>query len=94
MSGISALDLSRKGLASADVWLDAPVLRGLHHLDLSRNAIAACTGIERVTQLRTLSLYYNRIERLADIACLRGCRFLSSLDLRLNPLCRLEAYRP
>ena len=51
-------------------------------------------GIHHLPRLRVLNLYFNRIEQLAELLRLRVVApTLSVLDLRLNPVTRLEGYR-
>ncbi|KAL0210869.1 hypothetical protein P9112_009167 [Eukaryota sp. TZLM1-RC] len=58
-------------------------------LDLSRNVISSLSGLEPCTKLQHLNLYYNKISSLDEISKLRKNTRLQSLDLRLNPICRL-----
>lgn len=90
---IEGIDLSRKGVLSLDIWLDSPLFLTVRNLNVARNALTNCYGIDKLYQLRNLNLYYNRIASLNDIVPLQQCSQLSSLDLRLNPICRMNNYR-
>lgn len=68
-------------------------LNNILSVDLSRNAISSLKGIELVPNVQKLSLYFNRIENFTELMRLRACGRLVSLDLRLNPVARLEGYR-
>ncbi|XP_062501260.1 centrosomal protein of 72 kDa-like [Corticium candelabrum] len=64
-------------------------LRGftrLKNLDLSRNAIVCLEGLEHLTVLEVLNLYYNNIPDLKELFRLRHNAKLKELDLRLNPV--------
>ena len=97
---VTGLDLSRRALASLSPWLSpshpgcrAP-LGHLESLDASRNVLCSARGLEHLPRLRSLNLYFNRIEQLAELMRLRpAAATLQSLDLRLNPVARLEGYR-
>ena len=96
---VIGLDLSRRGLHSLVPWVcpgegeEAPLGR-LETLDASRNALACVRGVEHLPRLRVLNLYFNRIEQLAELLRLRVlASSLRVLDLRLNPVTRLEGYR-
>ena len=93
-SSISSLDVSRRGIEDLASWLDSPLLAAapLTHLDASRNNIRTCDGLDRLCNLRSLSLYYNKISRASSLIPLRALSAtLRSLDLRLNPLCNRGA---
>ncbi len=91
---IDGLDVSRAGLTDIAPWLDAPALAGVRTLDASRNALRAAAGIAAaLPRLRALSLYYNRVAAVRDLAPLAGAKKLASLDVRLNPVCRVADYR-
>ena len=68
-------------------------LVSLVHLNLSRNELTSLRGLESATSLESLSLYYNRIAYLDELQRLTSLTRLESLDLRLNPVTRDEAYR-
>ena len=68
-------------------------LVSLVHLNLSRNELTSLRGLESATILESLSLYYNRIAYLDELQRLTSLTRLESLDLRLNPVTRDEAYR-
>jgi Leucine-rich repeat (LRR) protein len=96
---VIGLDLSRRGLHSLAPWLspgegeEAP-LGQLETLDASRNALTCVRGLQHLPRLRVLNLYFNRVEALAELLRLRACAgTLRVLDLRLNPVTRLEGYR-
>ena len=96
---VAGLDLSRRGLHDLRPWVapgegeEAPLAR-LETLDASRNALRGVEGIHHLPRLRVLNLYFNRIEQLAELLRLRVVApTLSVLDLRLNPVTRLEGYR-
>jgi len=96
---VVGLDLSRRALGSLSPWLspcegeEAPLGR-LETLDASRNSLTSLAGLEHLPRLRVLNLYFNRIEQLAELLRLRVVAVtLRVLDLRLNPVTRLEGYR-
>lgn len=62
----------------------------LKHLDLSRNAIETLEGLEQLTHLETLNLYYNNVPSLKELLRLKHNTKLKSLDLRLNPVTKNE----
>ncbi|XP_052515252.1 centrosomal protein of 72 kDa [Budorcas taxicolor] len=66
-------------------------LTGLKSLDLSRNSLVSLEGIECLTALESLNLYYNRISSLAEVFRLRSLAGLSEVDLRLNPVAKSES---
>lgn len=66
--------------------------RALTHLDLSRNGLTTMQGLQSLHQLRKLSLYYNAIADLAEVALLRHHPSLAVLDMRLNPVWQLHAF--
>ncbi|PRP85868.1 centrosomal protein 72 [Planoprotostelium fungivorum] len=68
-------------------------LRGflsLKNLDLSRNKIETLEGLESLSKLTQLSLYFNCVSSLDEISRLRHNRKLRDLDLRLNPVTKTE----
>ncbi|XP_063801680.1 leucine-rich repeat-containing protein 36-like isoform X2 [Pseudophryne corroboree] len=64
--------------------------KSLRSLDLSRNIIVSLQGIEYLHTLRFLNLYYNEIASLGEIEHLRHLPRLKGLDLRLNPITKLN----
>ncbi|XP_043344971.1 centrosomal protein of 72 kDa isoform X3 [Cervus canadensis] len=67
-------------------------LTGLKSLDLSRNSLVSLEqGIECLTVLESLNLYYNRISSLAEVFRLHSLAALSDVDLRLNPVVKSES---
>ncbi|XP_060985378.1 centrosomal protein of 72 kDa isoform X5 [Dama dama] len=67
-------------------------LTGLKSLDLSRNSLVSLEqGIECLTALESLNLYYNRISSLAEVFRLHSLAALSDVDLRLNPVVKSES---
>ena len=96
---VVGLDLSRRGLNDLSPWLspgegEEPPLAMLETLDASRNALKSVLGLEFLPRLRVLNLYFNRIEDLAELLRLRSAASaLRVLDLRLNPVTRLDGYR-
>ncbi|XP_072492135.1 leucine-rich repeat-containing protein 36 isoform X2 [Notamacropus eugenii] len=68
--------------------------KNLRSLDLSRNLISSLQGIEYLSSLQDLNLYYNNIPSLAEVSRLQALPCLKELDLRLNPVVRKDtAYR-
>ncbi|MEE6521297.1 hypothetical protein FKM82_019430 [Ascaphus truei] len=63
----------------------------LKSLDLSRNAIISLEGIQHLTVLEKLNLYYNNIPSLTELFQLRKLIALKELDLRLNPVTKNES---
>ncbi|XP_047586703.1 centrosomal protein of 72 kDa isoform X3 [Lutra lutra] len=62
-------------------------LTGLKSLDLSRNSL----GVQYLTALESLNLYYNSISSLAEVLWLHSLPELAAVDFRLNPVVRNEA---
>ncbi|XP_033107745.1 centrosomal protein of 72 kDa-like isoform X2 [Anneissia japonica] len=62
----------------------------LKNLDLSRNSLISLDGLDHLTMLETLNLYYNNISSLKDLFQLRHNSNLQELDLRLNPVTKNE----
>ncbi|KAL1495947.1 hypothetical protein AB1Y20_014589 [Prymnesium parvum] len=58
----------------------------LTDLDLSRNGLAKVEGLQALTQLRKLNLYYNAITDVSELSQLRHHQELTVLDMRLNPV--------
>ncbi|XP_070213889.1 centrosomal protein of 72 kDa isoform X1 [Bos mutus] len=65
-------------------------LTSLKSLDLSRNSLVSLEGIECLTALESLNLYYNRISSLAEVFRLHSLAGLLDVDLRLNPVVKSE----
>lgn len=74
----------------------------LKFLDLSRNLLksvqVSCLlmmfnlqGIEHLNSLEVLNLYYNCIENMTELQLLIYNKNLKDLDLRLNPVSRLNS---
>ncbi|XP_068941990.1 leucine-rich repeat-containing protein 36 [Petaurus breviceps papuanus] len=64
--------------------------KNLRSLDLSRNLISSLQGIEYLSSLQDLNLYYNNIPSLAEVSRLQALPCLKELDLRLNPVVRKD----
>ncbi|KAK7498086.1 hypothetical protein BaRGS_00010674 [Batillaria attramentaria] len=62
----------------------------LKSLDLSRNALESLEGVDCLTMLEKLNLYYNNIASLEELGRLKNTPNLKELDLRLNPVTRSE----
>ncbi|XP_071959323.1 centrosomal protein of 72 kDa-like [Antedon mediterranea] len=62
----------------------------LKNLDLSRNSLTSLEGLDHLSVLETLNLYYNNISSLQDLFLLRHNNRLQELDLRLNPVTKNE----
>lgn len=60
--------------------------RSLTQLDLSRNSLTSLRGLENLTALRQLSLYYNMVSDIGEMERLRFHPELAVLDMRLNPV--------
>lgn len=91
---VVGLDMSRRGLADLSPWLGGGALRSLETLDCSRNVLASLRGVAALPRLRVLNLYFNRVEALGELLRLAPCAAsLTVLDLRLNPVTRIEGYR-
>jgi Leucine-rich repeat (LRR) protein len=65
----------------------------LQTLYLSSNGITTLEGLQQFTQLQTLSVVGNKIQRFVDLEPLQACKFLVNLNTEGNPLCRLPFYR-
>ncbi|XP_020841322.1 centrosomal protein of 72 kDa isoform X1 [Phascolarctos cinereus] len=59
-------------------------------LDLSRNSLVCLEGIEYLTLLENLNLYYNNISSLTEVFRLHQLTVLKDVDLRLNPVAKNE----
>ena len=97
---VISIDCSRRALASLAPYLAPPYagcaapLSALEALDASRNVLAHTRGLEHLPRLRSLNLYFNRIEAFAELLRLRpAAATLHTLDLRLNPVARMDGYR-
>uniref|UniRef100_A0A2K6FLY1 Centrosomal protein of 72 kDa n=1 Tax=Propithecus coquereli TaxID=379532 RepID=A0A2K6FLY1_PROCO len=66
-------------------------LAGLKSLDLSRNSLVSLEGIQYLTGLQSLSLYYNCISSLAEVFRLHLLTELADVDFRLNPVVKNES---
>ncbi|XP_032135071.1 centrosomal protein of 72 kDa isoform X1 [Sapajus apella] len=66
-------------------------LTGLKSLDLSRNSLVSLEGIQYLTVLQSLNLYYNCISSLAEVFRLHSLTELVDVDLRLNPVVKAES---
>ncbi|XP_056680322.1 centrosomal protein of 72 kDa isoform X2 [Monodelphis domestica] len=62
----------------------------LKSLDLSRNSLICLEGIEYLTLLENLNLYYNNISSLTEVFRLHQLPELKDVDLRLNPVAKNE----
>ncbi|XP_068932220.1 centrosomal protein of 72 kDa isoform X3 [Petaurus breviceps papuanus] len=62
----------------------------LKSLDLSRNSLVCLEGIEYLTLLEDLNLYYNNISSLTEVFRLHQLTELKDVDLRLNPVAKNE----
>ncbi|CAH8870657.1 unnamed protein product [Trichobilharzia szidati] len=60
-------------------------------LDLSRNVLKSIRGIEHIKTLEVLNLYYNSIEDINELRVLAFNKNIKDLDLRLNPVSRLNS---
>ncbi|XP_014373124.1 centrosomal protein of 72 kDa isoform X5 [Alligator sinensis] len=63
----------------------------LKSLDLSRNALVSLEGIQYLTFLEKLNLYYNQITSLSEVFRLHSLTTLKEVDLRLNPVVKNES---
>ncbi|XP_019364687.1 PREDICTED: centrosomal protein of 72 kDa isoform X2 [Gavialis gangeticus] len=63
----------------------------LKSLDLSRNALVSLEGIQYLTFLEKLNLYYNQITSLSEVFRLHSLTTLKEVDLRLNPVIKNES---
>ncbi|XP_075396950.1 centrosomal protein of 72 kDa [Tenrec ecaudatus] len=66
-------------------------LTGLKSLDLSRNSLISLEGIQYLTVLERLNLYYNCISSLAEVFRLHALLELTDVDFRLNPVVKNES---
>ncbi|XP_043696880.1 uncharacterized protein LOC122647581 [Telopea speciosissima] len=84
-SNLRTLNLSGNSIAHITPGL---LPKSLHNLDLSRNNIAAISGLGELTRLRVLSLGYNRIFRIGR--GLSKCILIKELNLAGNKISDLE----
>ncbi|XP_062981276.1 centrosomal protein of 72 kDa [Elgaria multicarinata webbii] len=63
----------------------------LKSLDLSRNALTSLEGLEHLTYLEKLNLYFNYISTLSEVFRLHALTALKDVDLRLNPVVKNES---
>ncbi|XP_073933887.1 centrosomal protein of 72 kDa isoform X3 [Castor canadensis] len=66
-------------------------LTGLKSLDLSRNSLVSLEGIQYLSSLESLNLYYNCIPSLAEVFRLHSLTELQEVDFRLNPVVKNES---
>ncbi|XP_007953998.1 centrosomal protein of 72 kDa [Orycteropus afer afer] len=66
-------------------------LTSLKSLDLSRNSLVSLEGIQYLTRLERLNLYYNCISSLAEVFRLHSLLELMDVDFRLNPVVKNES---
>jgi hypothetical protein len=76
----------RDQLRDLGTSLLADKYRGLTQLDLSRNALTSLNGLQHLQALKQLSLYYNMVSDISEMARLQHHPELAVLDLRLNPV--------
>ncbi|XP_006900234.1 PREDICTED: centrosomal protein of 72 kDa [Elephantulus edwardii] len=67
-------------------------LTGLKFLDLSRNSLVSLEGIQYLTSLERLNLYYNCISSLTEVFRLHCLLDLTDVDFRLNPVVKRESH--
>ncbi|XP_042329530.1 centrosomal protein of 72 kDa, partial [Sceloporus undulatus] len=63
----------------------------LKSLDLSRNALTTLEGLQHLTSLEKLNLYFNHISSLSEVFRLHSLTALKDVDLRLNPVVKNES---
>ncbi|XP_053117358.1 centrosomal protein of 72 kDa isoform X3 [Hemicordylus capensis] len=63
----------------------------LKSLDLSRNALTVLEGLQHLTCLEKLNLYFNCISSLSEVFRLHSLMTLKDVDLRLNPVVKNES---
>ncbi|XP_072860016.2 centrosomal protein of 72 kDa isoform X1 [Pogona vitticeps] len=63
----------------------------LKSLDLSRNVLTTLEGLEHLTYLEKLNLYFNDISSLSEVFRLHSLTALKDVDLRLNPVVKNES---
>lgn len=86
-----SLNLQLRGLTRLPH--DVLCLRNIRQLDASRNAFESLEDFALLPQLQELSLYFNKVSSLSAVVALATLPRLISLDLRMNPVCRLSGYR-
>ena len=85
---VYTLDLHNRGVTSlAEGSISR--LRRLRSLDLSFNEIVKISGVDRVTTLRELKLYNNKIEDVTPLCTLHGRSALERLYLHGNVIASL-----
>ncbi|XP_063158116.1 centrosomal protein of 72 kDa [Candoia aspera] len=63
----------------------------LKSLDLSRNSLTTLEGLQHLTYLEKLNLYFNHISFLSEVLRLHSLTALQDVDLRLNPVVKNES---
>ncbi|XP_061445728.1 centrosomal protein of 72 kDa isoform X2 [Rhineura floridana] len=63
----------------------------LKSLDLSRNVLTTLEGLQHLTYLEKLNLYFNCISSLSEVFRLHSLTALKDVDLRLNPVVKNES---
>ncbi|XP_033025836.1 centrosomal protein of 72 kDa [Lacerta agilis] len=63
----------------------------LKSLDLSRNALTTLEGLQHLTCLEKLNLYFNCISSLSEVFRLHSLTALKDVDFRLNPVVKNES---
>ncbi|XP_057689566.1 centrosomal protein of 72 kDa [Corythoichthys intestinalis] len=67
----------------------------LKSLNLAHNSLVSVEGVQHLKQLNVLNLYYNCIPSIKEVKVLFELPALRDLDLRLNPIAKIEPhYRP
>nr|XP_061789638.1 centrosomal protein of 72 kDa-like [Nerophis lumbriciformis] len=67
----------------------------LKSLNLAHNSLVSVEGVQHLKQLNILNLYYNCIPSIKEVKVLFELPALRDLDLRLNPIAKIEPhYRP
>ena len=61
-------------------------------LNLSRNMLHSLKGLDHLTQLRCLNLYFNDISTIKELYRLRSNKQLREVDVRLNPVTKEEPH--
>ena len=65
----------------------------LRKLDLSRNALSTLAGLNKLELLEDLILYYNLVSNVDELKRLEKNSRLKVLDIRLNPVSKLDYRR-
>jgi Leucine-rich repeat (LRR) protein len=68
-------------------------LSNLSTVDLSFNRITTLTGLEPLTVLSDLNLSANNIAHADNVLLLQGLKFLTALNLDVNPVQEIMDYR-